>query len=112
MQKLRWLVVSFIGLLSLRAEAQVTPAEKAAAEALFDRGLTLLREGKLQEACANLEQSQAIERGIGTMLYLAECYEKSGRTASAWALFREASSEARASRQTERAEAGRQRADR
>jgi len=99
-------------LLATSAAAQVTPAEKAAAEALFDRGLVALREGKLEEACARLEQSNAIERGIGTMLYLAECYEKSGRTASAWALFREASSEAQAAGQLERAGAGRQRAER
>ena len=103
-----WLV----WLLAFGAHAQVTPAEKAAAEALFDRGLTLMRDGKLPEACASFEQSQAIERGIGTMLYLADCYEKTGRTASAWALFREAASEARASGQSERAEAGRQRAER
>jgi serine/threonine-protein kinase len=57
-----------------------------------------------------LEQSQTVERGIGTMLYLAECYEKLGRTASAWALFREAASEARAGGQAARAEAGAARA--
>ncbi len=98
--------------LAAGAHAQVSAADKAAAEALFDRGLALLREGKLEEACSRLEQSQAIERGIGTMLYLAECYEKSGKTASAWALFREASSEAQAAGQSERALAGRQRAER
>src|ERR1700743_3286590 len=94
------------------AEAQVSAADKATAEALFDRGLTLLKEGRLEEACQRLEQSNTIEHGIGTMLYLAECYEKSGRTASAWALFREASSEAHAAGQVERATAGRQRAAR
>jgi serine/threonine-protein kinase len=109
-----WLFILALTLLaSARAGAQqVAPAEKAAAEALFDRGLVALREGKLQEACVRLEQSNAIERGIGTMLYLAECYEKSGRTASAWALFREAASEAQAAGQIDRATQGRQRAER
>jgi len=107
-----WLWVLTIWALCGAAQAQVTAGDKAAAEALFDRGLALLREGKLEEACHTLEQSQSIERGIGTMLYLAECYEKSGRTASAWALFREAASEAQAAGQTERAAAGRQRAER
>ena len=107
-----WFGFWLVWLVALGAQAQVTPAEKAAAEALFDRGLTQMREGRLPEACTSFEQSQAIERGIGTMLYLADCYEKTGRTASAWALFREASSEARASGQSERAEAGRQRAER
>ena len=113
MGKRTWLFTLTLTLfVSLPVAAQVTPAEKAAAEALFDRGITALREGKLEEACSRLEQSNAIERGIGTMLYLAECYEKSGRTASAWALFREAASEAQASGQMERAQAGRQRAER
>ncbi|HEX6241017.1 MAG TPA: hypothetical protein VFZ61_08990 [Polyangiales bacterium] len=93
-----------------QASAQ-NAADKAAAESLFDRGLSLLKEGKFNEACERLEQSQAIERGIGTMLYLAECYEKIGRTASAWALFREAASLAQAEGQAERADAGKRRAE-
>jgi serine/threonine-protein kinase len=104
-------LVSVLGLASTHSAAAQTSADKAAAEALFDRGLALLKEGKYQEACERLEQSQAIERGIGTMLYLAECYEKIGRTASAWALFREAASSAQAAGQSERAEAGRRRAE-
>jgi hypothetical protein len=108
----RWTSVCALWwLLASSVSAQVSASDKAAAEALFDRGLTLMREGKLDEACARLEQSQAIERGIGTMLYLAECYEKNGRTASAWALFREAASEAQAGGQFERAQAGRTRAE-
>lgn len=95
---------------SPRAAAQ--GADKAVAEALFDRGLTLMRQGKFAEACGQLEQSQAIERGIGTLLYLAECYEKLGKTASAWATFREAASAARAENQADRARAGAARADR
>ncbi len=106
------LAMAVVGSLASGAWAQTSASDKAAAEALFDRGIVLLREGKLEEACARLEQSQAIERGIGTMLYLAECYDKSGKTASAWALFREAASEAQAGGQVERALAGRQRAER
>ena len=109
------LLVAFCALLPAdlaTAQSGSAPAsDKAAAESLFDRGLDLMRQGKLSEACESLEQSQAIEAGIGTMLYLAECYEKTGRTASAWALFREASSRAAAAGQTERAEAGKQRAE-
>lgn len=93
------------------AAAQNAAADKAAAEALFQQGIELMRVGKLTEACDRLEQSSAIERGIGTSLYLAECYEKAGRTASAWGLFREASSEAQARGETERAVAGKRRAD-
>lgn len=89
-----------------RAEAQVTPDQKAAAEALFDKGVTLMRQGEFAQACAYLEQSQAVERGIGTMLWLAQCYAKLGRTASAWAVYREAASAAQAEGQSERAQQG------
>lgn len=93
------------------ATAQQNPAAKAAAEALFDQGLQLMREGQYPEACKQLESSQSLDPAIGTMLYLAECYEKQGRIASAWALFREASSAARQAGQQERAEIGKSRAD-
>jgi serine/threonine-protein kinase len=43
---------------------------------------------------------------------LAECYEKTGRTASAWATFREAASAASAAGQGDRARQGKARADR
>jgi hypothetical protein len=87
-------------------QAQVTPDQKAAAEALFDKGINLMRQGEFAQACAYLEQSQAVERGIGTMLWLAQCYSKLGRTASAWALYREAASAAQAEGQAERAQQG------
>jgi hypothetical protein len=110
-QTMRFWTLAWVALLcTTSVRADVSPADKAAAEALFDRGLTLLRSGKYAEACTRLEESQAIDRGIGTMLYLADCYEKLGRTASAWAMFREASSLAAAAGQAERADAGKRRA--
>src|SRR5690606_3946547 len=85
--------------------------DKAAAEALFDEGGTLLIEGKYDEACRKLESSQGVDAGIGTLLYVGECYKKAGRTASAWATFREAASKAEAAGETDRARAGRKRAN-
>jgi serine/threonine-protein kinase len=86
-------------------------SDKAAAEALFDEGVRLLKEGHVKEACRKLERSQAVDPGIGTLLYLGECYKQAGRTASAWAIFREAASKAEALGQDDRARAGTQRAD-
>jgi hypothetical protein len=88
-----------------------TASEKAAAEALFDQGVQELKQGQYASACRKLERSQAVEPGIGTLLYLGECYKKLGRTASAWATFREAASKARAAGEVDRAEAGASRAD-
>jgi serine/threonine-protein kinase len=93
------------------AAAQASIADKAAAEVLFERGRQLSHDGRFAEACARLEQSQSIEPSLGTMLYLGDCYEKLGRSASAWALYVEASSQAAAAGQSKRARAGRQRAD-
>jgi hypothetical protein len=91
--------------------AQSSTSDKALAESLFDRGLELMKLGKDDEACQTLERSQAVEPGVGTMLYLAECYEKLGRTASAWAMYREAASLAQEQGQAERAKKGATRAE-
>jgi hypothetical protein len=64
--------------------------DKAAAEVLFEQGRSLLLEGKVGEACPKLAESLRLDRGIGTMLFLAECWQRLGKTASAWAQFREA----------------------
>jgi serine/threonine-protein kinase len=69
---------------------------------LFDSGLLRMREGKFAEGCAQLEQSLELDRAVGAMMYLAECYERLDRVASAWLMFREAASQARAEGQMER----------
>ncbi|MGK3995956.1 hypothetical protein [Sorangium sp. So ce1024] len=97
---------------ALPAWAQPSAADKATAEALFDAALDLMRKGRNEEACPRLEQSHRIDPGIGTLLYLAECYEKTGRTASAWATFRQAMSESQAAGQAERARKAQARAAR
>jgi hypothetical protein len=84
------------------ASSQVEAQQKAAAEALFDEGLQLLGQGLVESACRRFEQSQEIDSGVGTLLYLADCYERLGKLASAWATWREASSAAAAKGQAER----------
>jgi serine/threonine-protein kinase len=93
-----------------RAHAQTT-AEKATAELLFEEALTLMRNGSFAEACPKLESSQRTDPAVGTLLYLSECYEKQGRTASAWVTFREAAALAQSEGQLERAKVAAQRAD-
>jgi tetratricopeptide (TPR) repeat protein len=63
---------------------------KAAAEVLFREGRALLEQGQLEAACAKLDQSLELDRSPGTLLNLADCHERHGRTASAWAEFLEA----------------------
>jgi hypothetical protein len=64
--------------------------DKAAAEVLFNDGLEAMGKRDFQSACPKLEESLRLDRGVGVMLYLADCYEQSGRTASSWATYREA----------------------
>ncbi|HEU4577591.1 MAG TPA: hypothetical protein VFS67_05020 [Polyangiaceae bacterium] len=75
--------------LALPAGAQ-SATDSATAESLFNEALALLANQKTAEACPKLEASQRLDPGIGTLLYLADCYQQVGRTASAWGTFREA----------------------
>ncbi len=83
------------------ASAQATQDDKAAAEALYEAGKTLLRTD-VAAACDKFAASQQLDPGVGTLLHLGSCYEKLGRVASAWASFREAASYARRSGQPDR----------
>jgi len=67
-------------------------SNQAAAEALFDQGKAAMAAKKYGEACPKFYESNRLDEGIGTSLWLAECYEMNGQTASAWAEFREAAS--------------------
>lgn len=64
--------------------------DSATAETLFNEALALLEKQQPAEACPKLEESQRLDPGVGTLLYLADCYRQLGRTASAWATFRDA----------------------
>jgi hypothetical protein len=65
-------------------------ADKAAAESLFNEALKLYEAKRYADAAPKFAESLRLEPGIGVMLYLADCYEQTGKTASAWAEFREA----------------------
>ncbi|HEY5959804.1 MAG TPA: tetratricopeptide repeat protein [Polyangiaceae bacterium] len=87
-----------------------TAGNKAVAEALFDQGKLLMQTGDFPKACEKFEASRRLDEGIGTLLYLADCYEKVGKTASAWAVFKEAASIAGAQGQDSRQRLATQRA--
>jgi serine/threonine-protein kinase len=109
LRRATWTVAGQL-LIALPASGAPTAAEKAAAEALFQEATELVAAGNLTQACEKFEASNAIEPGLGVKLWLADCYDRAGRTASAWGLFSEAAALAQQSGQTERERAANQRA--
>ncbi|WP_394831064.1 PEGA domain-containing protein [Pendulispora rubella] len=81
------LVLTGTTLTSLPANAQ---SSAAAAESLYQEGQRLMASGNVHDACIKFGQSQKLEPATGTLLNLASCHEKEGKTASAWAEFNEA----------------------
>ncbi|MFO0588032.1 MAG: hypothetical protein U0441_10855 [Polyangiaceae bacterium] len=70
--------------------AEPTAEDKAAAEALFQEALKLTKLNNYPEACPKLEASNKLDPAVGTLFNLGDCYEHTGRTASAWSTFGEA----------------------
>jgi hypothetical protein len=87
------LLVSAIALLAVATA--VTPARaqdaqtQAMGRALFNEGVALFNKGDFEAACPKLEASLKHYPGLGTRGKLAECYEKLGRFASAWQIYRD-----------------------
>lgn len=68
--------------------------DRAAAQVLFEQGRDLVAKGFFAQACPKFAESLRLDRGIGTMLWLADCQENNGQLASSWASFKEAAAAA------------------
>jgi hypothetical protein len=80
----------------LRAQPTAGPnADDRRAETLFNAAKQLRDGGQVADACPMFAESKRIAPGVGVTLYLADCYERTGRSASAWSQFREAEQVAR-----------------
>jgi hypothetical protein len=82
----------------LSAQPRLAHAQdsEATATALFDEGRKLMAQHHYAEACPKLAESQRLAPSGGTLLNLAECYERNGQTASAWAAWQGAAARANA----------------
>lgn len=83
-------VVPLVLCATANARAEASAQERAAASRLFDDAGKLFAAGNAAEACPKYAESQRLDPQLGTLLHLAECYAKLGKTASAWASFRDA----------------------
>ena len=109
---LKWTAYGLFAALILSGHAAHADSaeDKAAADALFRAGRTLVKQGKFSEACPKLEASQKLDPATGTLLALGDCYESNGQTASAWTTFKDARAMARKGNDTKRAEEAERRA--
>jgi hypothetical protein len=90
--------------------AQGAAQDPAAARSLFDEAKALVGSNRAAEACPKFEESYRLDAGIGTQFNLADCYERVGKTASAWSAFLGVAAKASAAGQTSRETVARERA--
>jgi serine/threonine-protein kinase len=96
-----------------KAQAQASPQDTdrmATATSLFEAGQRLVAEGRAAEACPKFEESYRLVEANGTLINLADCYERIGKTASAWLTFREVAQQSRRDGQDARADVAEDRA--
>lgn len=74
---------------------QARADNEAPAEALFIEAKKLVARGDYAAACPKFAESNRLDRAAGTMIHLADCYEKNQQLATAWATYREAASAAK-----------------
>jgi tetratricopeptide (TPR) repeat protein len=87
--------IALCAALALAGAATHAMADSAAAEKLFRDGKAAMKEGKIAEACDAFQASENNEHNLATVMSLADCREKNGQYASAWALFLQADSQTR-----------------
>jgi hypothetical protein len=107
----RFMTVAAVLLICPLAAAEPSISDKATARSLFEQGRALVREGKNELACPKLKESYDLDPGAGSAFHLADCYERTGRLASAWVLYLEVAVLMRDAGDQEKEAAARRRAE-
>lgn len=101
--KRAWVVALTIAV-AIAPVAHADELKDARAADLFKQGRTLMEQGKTEEACAAFFASKELVMKAVTMINLAQCDEKLGKTASALGAFTKGLSLAREEKNQERVE--------
>lgn len=91
------------------ALADVSATDRVLARSLYEQGRELMTAGNYKEACPKFAESQRLDPAGGTLLNLAACHEKEGRTASAWSEFNDALAQARRDDRSDRQQVAQER---
>jgi len=89
-RRTRGFVCAAITLAVTLAPALAEANDPVAADALFQAAKQLMNEKQYGEACPKFDASYKLDPTLGTLLNLADCYEKVGRIATAWSTWGEA----------------------
>jgi hypothetical protein len=91
--------------------ARAADDDVATAQILFEEGRRLVAQHDYERACPKFAESQRLSPGIGTEYNLADCWEHTGRLASAWGAFLEVADLTHRRTELDREQAARARAD-
>src|SRR5262249_31709039 len=89
-----WAVPLVLGF-AILAVAPPAHAQKVEAETLFREAKRLMKKGQIAEACDKFEASERLDSNSTTALNVADCREKNGQLATAWAAFVKAAATAK-----------------
>jgi tetratricopeptide (TPR) repeat protein len=82
--------LSRLAFVSVILAAPIAQAQQSQADKLFEEGSALMKDNKFSEACPKFEQSNKLDPQVGGYLWLADCYERNGQTASAYKTYKDA----------------------
>ncbi len=105
------LIPATVSLLATLAAPVAMAQDEAAGRVLFEDAMTLLNRGQISDACPKFEESLRQSYNINAQYFLADCWEKLGKTASAWTTFLTVTSRSREAGDDKRERAARKRAD-
>ncbi|MDI1477131.1 tetratricopeptide repeat protein [Polyangium sp. y55x31] len=91
----RFVAPALVGAALSLSTAPALANDPAAAEALFRVAKGLMEKKNYAEACPKFEGSYKLDPAVGTKLNWADCVEKQGQLARAWALWGEARDQAK-----------------